>query len=68
MRMNLIIDVLLYLGIAYQLLRPVDPMKYQPRYIKRYEVVLIRIWRVIKFMILYYVSLFILALFGVNYN
>lgn len=66
--MNLIVDVLLYMGIAYQLFRPVDPMKYQPRYINGYQVILIRIWRVIKFMIIYYVALFILALLGVNYN
>jgi len=66
--MNLIVDVLLYAGIASQFFRPVDPMKYQPRYIKRYEAWLIRIWRVIKFMILYVVFLFVLGLFGVDYN
>ena len=57
--MNLIVDVLLYLGIAYQALRPVNPIDYYPRYINGYQVIVIRIWRVIKFVILYVSILFI---------
>ena len=66
--MNQIITVLLYLGIVYQFFVKVDPLDYYPRYIKRYEVVLIRIWRVIKFLIVYYLILFILALFGFEFS
>jgi len=66
--MKLVTTIALYLGMAYQFFRPVNPMDYQPRYIKRYQVPLIRIWRVFKFLILYAIALFLLSVFGVDYN
>lgn len=66
--MALLFNIVLYGGIGYQLLRPVDPAKYYPRYINGYQVILIKIWRVIKFAALFYVVAFILALFGLKFN
>lgn len=64
--MGIFLQAVLYIGIAFQLFRPVDPAINYPNHITGFGVIRERIWRAFKFIILYVIVIFVLALFGVD--
>jgi hypothetical protein len=66
--MNLAIQIVLYVGLAIQLFRPVDPAIYMPeRHITHFGVILERLWRALKFFIAWLIVFVLLILLGVDF-